>query len=491
MQLYVIGFVLVSFILIRVVTVIYFNNSNEEYHEKRLARKTESVIKNTEREIDSLATKMFAETPFGVLDAIDIKAISRIHRMDINLYDTSGKLVKSSEMDIYRKEVISKQMNTVAFQKIGRQGASKHIEDVEYIGDLGYKSAYIPLRTKFGDREMTLGYLGLPYYSTESVLRKDVTVFMGTLLNVYVFLLFIAGAMALAVSNSITRPIVDIGEKLKQFKLGGRNEPLEWRSNDELGVLIEEYNRMVLKIEESADGLAQSEREGAWREMAKQVAHEIKNPLTPMKLSIQYLQHAYKANPSEIEPLLKRVSNTLIEQIDNLAQIASEFSSFAKMPRAENQRILLNNLVGSVYDLFKEDPISTITLTLPEDDYYVYADKNHLIRVFNNLIKNATQAIPDGREGRILVQMFTEKGKILVEVKDNGTGITDEMKEKVFVPNFTTKNSGTGLGLAISKNIIESVNGEIYFTTKVGKGTSFFVKLPIIDVKKPEDLLVV
>ena len=309
---------------------------------------------------------------------------------------------------------------------------------------------------------------------------------MSTLMNVYVFLLLIASGFAIAVANSITNPIGIIGEKLKQFKLGRRNEPLEWKNQDELGALISEYNMMIKKLEESAEMLAQSEREGAWREMAKQVAHEIKNPLTPMKLSIQYLLHAYKSNPENAEPLLKRVTSTLIEQIDNLAQIASEFSNFAKMPRAENQKININALISSVYDLFNKGSEMDISIHLPIEEFFVYADKNHLIRVLNNLMKNAEQSIPDEREGKIGVELYRRENVAVIKVSDNGSGIPDDKKDKVFVPNFTTKSSGTGLGLAISKNIIESVNGDIYFKTVVGEGTEFFVELPIVEINEME-----
>lgn len=490
-QIWIILLIVISFVLIGVLTVVYFSNSNENYHEERLARKTESVIKAIDRELNNVIIRLSEDIKMpkeNVLKKLDLKAIANIHRMDINIFNNAGTLVHSSDKDIFEKRILSPKMNPIVYDQLAPFESNRHIQVQEQIGSLDYKTSYLPLRAILQGREQTLGYLGLPYYSKASSLREDVTVFMGTLLNVYIFLLIIASVIAAAVAKQVTKPIEKIGDKLKEFKLGGRNQPIEWHSNDEIGVLIEAYNRMALKIQEGADTLAQNEREGAWREMAKQVAHEIKNPLTPMKLSIQYLKHAYRSNPDNAKNMLERVSNTLIEQIDNLSQIASEFGNFAKMPRAENQRILLNRLVESVYDLFKEHREVHSVLELPDELYYVYADKNHLIRVFNNIIKNAIQAIPDGRQGEILVRMYTEMNKIMVEIKDNGSGISDEMKEKVFVPNFTTKNSGTGLGLAISKNIIESVNGQIYFETELGKGTSFFIKLPIIEVKDSDEI---
>jgi nitrogen fixation/metabolism regulation signal transduction histidine kinase len=221
--------------------------------------------------------------------------------------------------------------------------------------------------------------------------------------------------------------------------------------------------------------------------MAKQVAHEIKNPLTPMKLSIQYLLHAYQSNPdpASIEPMLKRVTGTMVEQIESLAQIATEFSNFAKMPRAENIQFSLNDLVASVHHLFRnERPDMDIAIELPKVDFEVYADRNHVTRVINNLLKNAIQAIPDERKGKILMSLYQDGNKAMLKVKDNGTGIPPEIQEKVFSPNFSTKNSGTGLGLAICKSIIEGFKGDIYFETEMDKGTTFFVELPIMSISE-------
>ncbi len=490
-QYSVIALIVVSFIFIGFVTVWFFRTSSHEYHENRLERKTSSVKTDAQHELSLLASQMDSLNSDDLVQKIDLQALdivdplSKVHRMDVNLFDLAGNLVTSSENDIFEKGIISNKMAAPALLSINRQGRPEYVQESARIGNLTYKAAYIPLKV----RETTIGYLGLPYYSRQSKLRSDVTVFMSTLMNVYVFLLLIAGAFAIFVAESITRPIAAIGDKLKQLKLGKDNEPLQWQnSQDEIGTLIAEYNRMIAKLAESAQRLAQSEREGAWREMAKQVAHEIKNPLTPMKLSIQYLQHAFRSNSQDIEPLLKRVSSTLIEQIDNLAQIASEFSNFAKMPRAENQKINLNALVTSVYDLFSDGEKMDISLHLPVEELNVYADKSHMMRVLTNLVKNAQQAIPDDREGKIEISLFHDHEKATIKVKDNGSGIPDDKRDKVFVPNFTTKSSGTGLGLAISRNIIESINGDIYFKTQVGVGTEFFVELPIVKVDELEEV---
>lgn len=478
-QLSVIFLILGSFLIIGIVTVAFFRSSSIEYHENRLIRKISAVLSDVEHEI-SLITSPDAKT-LDFQSVVD--PISNIHKMDINIYNLDGHLIGTSEDYIFNKGVIAPRMVQSAYLALKQKNQSLVILE-EKIGNLAYKSAFVPLHNE--DRDI-IAYLGLPYYSKDRNLRRDIFDFMGTLLNVYVFLLLIAGVIAIAVANSITQPITKIGEKLRRFKLGG-NEPLEWNNQDELGDLISEYNQMIRKLEESTEKLKLSEREGAWREMAKQVAHEIKNPLTPMKLSIQYLMMAYRSNPKEIEPILNRVSKTLIEQIDGLSKIASEFSNFAKMPKAENTNFNLNELVHSVYELFQKnlDTDLEMELQLPPQQFEVFGDKSHLMRVLNNLIKNSIQAIPDDRKGKIKVSIFPKNDNIIIQVSDNGIGISEEMKDKVFFPNFTTKTSGMGLGLAISKSIIDAIEGDIYFKTQVNKGTDFYVELPIRKVRQLE-----
>lgn len=478
-QFAVITLILISFFLIGMISVWHFQNQSTKYHSGRLDRKAGAALKSAQRELDL----MFLENAKNINLKDLIGPTSEIHRLDVNLFGTDGTLISSSEKNIFQKGIVTDKMGAFAYFSNNERSSDILVQD-ESVGDLKYKSAYVPLKNLKG---RNIAYLGLPYYSQERDLKGDVTEFMGTLMNVYVFLLLIAGAVAIMVANSITRPISDIGDSMKRVKLGN-NEPLKWDSEDELGELIKQYNKMIKKLEESTQLLAKSEREGAWREMAKQVAHEIKNPLTPMKLSIQYMLHAYQSSPADIEPLLKRVSKTLIEQIDSLAQIANEFSNFAKMPVAESSKFLLNDLTASVHALFvNESDQMDVSLHVPSTQFMVYADKNHLTRVLNNLIKNAIQAIPDDRRGNIDVSLYRKEDiddTVVIRVKDNGTGISDEMKEKVFVPNFTTKNSGTGLGLAISKNIMESSKGKIYFETEVDVGTSFFIELPIVEVEE-------
>ncbi len=474
-QMSVILLILTSFVFIGAVTVWFFQKSSAQYHEDRLERKVRAALKDAEHEIDLIERLDKKENVLKNL----VNPISEIHRMDINLYDINGNLLSSSEEGIFKKGIISPKMGAYAFQVLKKQEVSEGIQN-ERVGDLSYKAAYVPVRNI--DKEV-IAYMGLPYYSKQRKLRSDVSDFMGTLINVYVFLLLLAGVIAIVVANSISKPITNLGIILRNVQLGGRNERIFYDRKDEVGQLIQEYNRMIATLEEQSDQLGKAEREGAWREMAKQVAHEIKNPLTPMKLSIQLMMHAYKRNPDNIGGMIQRVSDTLIEQIDGLTNIATEFSNFAKMPSAENSEFEINNLVTNVHDLFRnEDQTVDVTLEMPHERFTVFADKSHLMRVLNNLVKNAIQAIPDERKGLVHTSVKQVENDVLICVSDNGTGISEEMKSKVFQPYFTTKNSGTGLGLAISRKIIEMVKGRIWFETVEGKGTDFYIQLPLVAV---------
>lgn len=323
----------------------------------------------------------------------------------------------------------------------------------------------------------------------EKCTQNKITIisYLSTLLNVYVFLFLLSGAISLFIANSITKPLSKLAERFKEFKLGKNNTQLEWDTNDEIGMLIKDYNELTHKLAESASVIARTERDTAWREMARQVAHEIKNPLTPMKLSIQYLQKAVANSPEKAPQLIEKVSSTLIEQIDNLSQIAGEFSNFATLPKASNERIILNEVVEHIHDLFRKRDDMDINMVEPMEDIYVFADKNHLVRVLNNIVKNATQAIPADRRGVIDIELSKNDDYAIISVRDNGIGIPDSMKDKVFTPNFTTKSSGTGLGLAISANMMDAMNGRIYFKSKEGEGTTFYIELPLLGYEQDNE----
>jgi nitrogen fixation/metabolism regulation signal transduction histidine kinase len=285
--------------------------------------------------------------------------------------------------------------------------------------------------------------------------------------------------IALLITNRITRSFAVISDKMKEVNLGRHNEEIAWNRNDEIGELVKEYNKMVAKLGASADALAKSEREGAWREMARQVAHEIKNPLTPMKLSIQYLQKAIHNNQDNVKELSANVANTLVEQIDHLSKIAADFSQFANIGNTKVELFDLHDVIASLNELYRSDPNVTLVWYPLNEAIMVNADKTQMNRLFTNLLTNAVQAVREGEPCRIEMDERKEGNNIIISVRDNGEGIPAEMKEKIFVPNFTTKSSGTGLGLAMCKSIVEQAGGKIWFETVQGNGTVFYVSVPL------------
>jgi nitrogen fixation/metabolism regulation signal transduction histidine kinase len=270
-------------------------------------------------------------------------------------------------------------------------------------------------------------------------------------------------------------------QKLMSINLKGHNEKLEYQHNDEIGQLVNQYNLMVEKLSESADLLAQSERETAWKQMARQVTHEIKNPLTPMKLTIQQLQRMQELNPEAFNEYFKKSSQMLIDQIEHLSNIATSFSDFAKMPETHQEQVDIYERLEQVVELFRNNNEEVaIQYETQIGKAFVIADKEQLTQVFNNLLKNAIQAVPGHKKGLIQIITSVNNKRVCIEFRDNGTGIAPEIQDKLFTPNFTTKTSGMGLGLAIAKNIVTSNRGDIWFTTHADHGTSFFVEFPLV-----------
>ncbi len=477
----VISLIILAFVTLGVATVIYITNQYNISHREGLLTKIEAVQTNLDLVLnENRLVNKNRNNGDATLRRVSnrINELSEIHDMDINIYEPGGVLLVSSQPDIFNRGLISRNMNPLAFFKMTCEKETWYIQN-EHIGNLKYLSAYVPVLSDGGE---VLFYLNLPYFATEQNLRQEISSFLVALINVYVILLVMAGIIAYLVSRSITRPLAAITGTFKNIKLGAKNEPVVWQHNDEIGLLVSEYNKMLQELEHSANLLARSERESAWRDMAKQVAHEIKNPLTPMRLSIQHLQRALQSGQDNIAPLTEKVARTLLEQIDNLSFIASEFSNFAVMPKTQNEEVCLNDVIRNVAALFNETANVQLDVHLPGNDLLVWADKNQMVRVLNNILKNALQAIPDDTEGLIAIALEQKEGKALLSIRDNGAGIPESYRDKVFVPNFTTKSSGMGIGLAITKNIVESANGFIWFETEEDKGTTFFIELPLMKI---------
>jgi nitrogen fixation/metabolism regulation signal transduction histidine kinase len=348
----------------------------------------------------------------------------------------------------------------------------------EEAGTLKYLSIYVPLKD---ENRNVQGYINIPYFTSSRDLNQEISNFLVTLLSLNAFIFLISGVISVFLTNRITSSFSWIGEKMREINLGKHNEEITWNRKDEIGGLVAEYNKMVKKLEQSAVDMAKTEREGAWREMARQVAHEIKNPLTPMKLSIQYLQKAIDNNAPNVKELSSSVASTLIEQIEHLSKIASEFSQFANIGNARSEIFDLHETIHSLVLLHSSQDHAIIEWKPMPRKLMIKADRTQINRLLTNLLQNAVEAIPEDVKGQIIVSEEVRDEEVILSVKDNGSGIPEEMESKIFSPNFTTKTSGTGLGLAMCKSIVENSKGRIWFDTRAGEGTTFHVALPLED----------
>ncbi len=445
---------------------------SKKFEEDRVKQLTESAQRINNELGPLLFNTQKLESNNKVYAEDVLKKYAGLFNSDISLYDISGNLYATSRQQLFDLGLSSQFMNPLAIGNFKRKQSS-YFSTYDHIGSLNYLSLYTVV---YNADAKLLGYVNLPYFARQSGLEKELSDYLTTLLNVYVVLFLVSLFTGLIVTSYITKPLRMVQQQLAKISFTKKNEPILWQTNDEIGQLVGEYNHMLLKLEESAGLLARSERESAWREMAKQVAHEIKNPLTPMKLNLQYLQRIVGEDGVDFKEKFKGVSASIIEQIDTLAHIAGEFSNFAQMPKVVLQSVNLNEVILTSIQLFKNEESMQITFTSSSDSFFVTADKEQCLRVFNNLLKNAVQSIPETKKGQIDIVIGDSSGFVLVTIKDNGCGIADHMKERIFTPNFTTKSTGTGLGLAMVKNIVNSFKGEIWFESSENEGTTFFLK---------------
>lgn len=471
-QISVIGMVMAAFLLIGGGSIFYITRGYAEDQKTRIKEKLSSLMLAVETEFHD---KALQENKLTDETALNFSRISNTLGTDFNLYDKRGRIIFSTQPKIFDLEIISRLMNRKAYDRLTNYQSNGFIHD-ERIGLLEYTSAYETIFTK---NNHIAAFINLPYFARQNELKKEISGFLVTLINIYVLLFGIAIVLTFIISNRLVKPLNLIQQKLGKIKLGSSNELIEWEGGDEIGSLVNEYNKMVGQLAKSADALAQSERETAWREMAKQVAHEIKNPLTPMKLSVQHLSRAWNEKSENFNMIIERVTRTMIDQIDSLSRIATEFSNFAKMPKGNFEKIDLIKLIQSNIDLYNETAhVHFIFDSTGCEEAFVSGDREQTLRAFGNLMKNAVQAVPEDKEGIIRITLQKLNNKFKIEIADNGKGIAEEFKSKIFTPNFTTKSGGTGLGLAMVKSIVENMNGSISFESEADKGTQFTVVLP-------------
>jgi len=463
--------VLLASILIALVTIHQYNEEAQDYHKERLDRKEENIKQSIDYAIRETTYPVTTEN-IPLIFKNEIYKISAIHKLQINLYDLDGGLLKSSKA-LISNDTILKCMDVEILNALANTAERKYVAKNIENGETFLSSYTYITDTKF----KPLAILNLPYLENDNFLDKELDEFLKRLGYTYMIMLIVAIVLALLLSKYITKTLKTISDKIKETRLEKRNEKIEIKSStEEILTLVNSYNSMIDELQESAVKLATSEREQAWREMAKQVAHEIKNPLTPMRLSVQSFQRKFDPTDPAIHQKVDEFSKTLIQQIDTMSSIASAFSNFAKMPAQQNEMLNVVSIVKLALDIFNED---YITFIAEEEEIIAKFDRTQLIRVVTNLIKNGIQSIPnDAEDPKIIVHVFSKDNMIKITVQDNGIGISEDNKSKVFEPKFTTKTSGMGLGLAMVKNIVETYNGTINFISEKGKGTTFTVTFP-------------
>lgn len=452
------------FILLALLTTLSIYFSTKSFEGRHQAKAIE-FLKYVNKELERLDCVDWAECP-SILQTLS--NISQLLLVDINIYSASGELVATSRPEIFQLDFRGFLVNPKALREIVGRGSTSYIEQ-ERIGELKYMSVYMPLVL---DRGKTY-ILNVPYFARNRDFNIDVVIMVVITVNIAIVMMVVAFILSGVVAERVTKPLQMVNDKLRKMRLGGKNEKVVYKEQDEIGELVCEYNNMVEQLDESVVRLSRSERESAWREMARQIAHEIKNPLTPMKLNIQFMLRAINLEDTEkFKQRFRELSGMLIEQIDNMAATASAFSDFAKISVTHNEVLKLDEVLRNCIMLF-DNTIENIRYE-GDPELKVLADREQMRRVIVNLLKNAGQSIPDNRVGEVTVTLRDVGGRVEVRIRDNGCGIPEEIRDRIFEPNFTTKTSGSGLGLALCHRIIENFGGEIGFTTELGVGTEFY-----------------
>lgn len=469
-----IGLLIGTFAIVMIGGLYFMKSYNSRQQRKFLEEKIASVAKEFSQQYKDFGYLPPEEKHFIQNKLVEL---ANIYSSDINLFDTQGDMIASSRPEIFQFRLVNEKISTQAYYQLIEQGRSSFSQE-ESIGNLKFTSSYVSI---INNQNTILGYLNLPNFSNEEEFKQQFAGLIVGLLNLLVVLLLISTIFSMFIAKRISEPLVVLQNKMTNVALGGENEKIALQVPDELNGVIQNYNEMIDKLSVSADKLAKAEREMAWREMARQIAHEIKNPLTPMKLSLQLLNRSWDEKDERFESRLKSISKTMIEQIDTLADTATSFSDFAKLSKVNIEDVDINNLIQNCVVIFNNEENVEVTAEFYQEDVLVRADKDKTTRMLNNLVKNAIQAIPKERQGFVKVTTQpTADGFVKIAVADNGKGIPEDAQKHIFELHFTTKSSGSGFGLAICKSIVDASQGKIYFETEIDVGTTFFVELPLV-----------
>lgn len=471
-----IAVIVLASILLASISLIQFKNEAKNYHQERLESK-ENAIREHIHYVLSTTTYPLTADNVQLIFKDRIHELADIHNMEINVYSLQGELLISSKAYFVGDPMV-KTLQPMQIELINSTVQKRYV-DITTTDGVKHRSSFTLIKDQ---HFKPLAILNLPYVEDDGFYEHALHSFLIRLGQVYGLMLLIAFAMAYFLSSFITAKLETISNRLKETRLLQRNEKIGTDdSSREINALITAYNELVDELEWSAVKLAQSEREGAWREMAKQVAHEIKNPLTPMRLSVQSFERRFDPDDPNYREKLKEFCQTMIQQIDTMTAVASAFSNFASLPAQQNETLNVVEVVGLALEIFNED---YIRFEYQSPEIIANMDRTQLVRIITNLVKNAIQAIPENQiEKFVKVTVKQDNHSVWIAVTDNGSGIEPELQQRIFEPQFTTKSSGMGLGLGIIKNIIENYKGNITFETKPNVGTRFRVRLPLAETK--------
>lgn len=476
---------LAFFLPLFVVSLVTLNIMRANYQtdlETNYLRKSETVALNLQPQVLKLRSGDITRDEFDkhLLD------IARHTGTDISLFDARGRLITSSQPAIYEKaNLLAPYINPKALEQVGKR-KNRYAILPESVGKLEFTTTYLPLRNYEGDTRQLLGVVGIPFFEAQYEINKKQMELLALMVNIFSSAFIILVAISFFASRLLTLPLRLITQQVRRtaytdYNQPLQNQPLEWEIKDEIGLFVQEYNKMLKTLDDSREALIDAQRESAWREMAQQVAHEIKNPLMPMKLGIQMMQKRLEGFGEDVQMMFGRYIETLLEKIEVLDDIATSFSAYAKMPMPVMTRFDMIELLTETETLYTETE-GEILFFMPTTPCYIRGDRKLLGRVLINLIKNALEATPEDRLPHIETTLTKdEEGLIQITIQDNGTGIPEDVQEKLFSPRFTTKSSGSGIGLALSKRAIEHAGGRIWFETEEDVGTTFFIELPFIE----------
>lgn len=452
-----------------IVSIALLNTLNQSYKEE--------IDKSFSKKAYNISSKLISACENYIRNDINkddlnaiVSEIASLIQSDINLYSAEGELIVSSEREIFKNGLLSSYIDPLAYNAIKYGNTESKVYN-QSIGELDFRVSYLSLRSHIDGH--LIGILSLPYFNSKNHLKRQQVEVFNNLISIFTIIFIISIILGNLAIEKLLKPIRIIAERLKTTDLKEVNKEIEYTSADEVGVLIKEYNLMIAKLEESKIALAESQKESAWKEIARQVAHEIKNPLTPMRLKIQQMMREKDSDAKEYTSL-----NSLIGQIDRLSSIADSFSAFAKMPAPKNERFNINELISSVADVHSREGVPVKT-QLSNEPIFVNTDPKIFSGILNNIILNAQQSVVD-KAPKVSITIEHKPKKVVLQIHDNGEGIEEENKEKIFTPYFSTKATGSGIGLAVAKKGIENAGGNIWFESKVGEGTTFFISLPVV-----------